>query len=458
MLVPPSTNLASTISSRCSGMLVWMPSIDGLRERRPHPRQRLVAGVAVDDDLADHRVVVRRHEVVGVGVRVDAHAGAARRVPHRHPPRRGRELVRILGVDAALDRVAAAGDRALRERQLLAGGDPDLHLDDVDAGHPFGHRVLDLDAGVHLDEEELAVLVQELERAGAAIADLLAGGDAALADLLDHAARDSRRRRFLDDLLVAPLHRAVALAEPDGVLVRVGEDLDLDVARVLEELLHVHRRVAERRAGLGARHLHRRDERRLGVDDAHAAPAAAARRLDDHRVADRPRRLDRLLRIVGQRAFGAGDARHARLDHRLLGRHLVAHDPDRLGRRADEGEAAALDALGEVGVLGQEAVAGMDRLGVGHLGGGDDRRHVEVALRGRRRADADRLVGELHVLRVAVGLRIDDDRLDAELAAGALDAQGDLAAVGDQDLLEHRQPPVPKRRGAPAASVARLIR
>ena len=76
---------------------------------------------------------------------------------------------------------------ALRERQLLAGGDPDLHLDDVDAGHPFGHRVLDLHAGVHLDEEELAVLVQELERAGAAVADLLAGGDAALADLLDHA-------------------------------------------------------------------------------------------------------------------------------------------------------------------------------------------------------------------------------------------------------------------------------
>ena len=25
MLAPPSTNLASTISSRCSGMLVWMP-------------------------------------------------------------------------------------------------------------------------------------------------------------------------------------------------------------------------------------------------------------------------------------------------------------------------------------------------------------------------------------------------------------------------------------------------
>ena len=178
---------------------------------------------------------------------------------------------------------------ALRERQLLAGGHADLHLHDVDAGHHLGHRMLDLHAGVHLDEIELAVLVQELEGAGAAVADLLAGGGAALADALDDAARDAGRGRFLDDLLVAALHRAVALAQLDRVPVLVGEHLDLDVARVLEELLHVHRRVAEGRAGFGARRLHRVDQRRLGVHDAHAAPAAAARRLDDDRVADRAR-------------------------------------------------------------------------------------------------------------------------------------------------------------------------
>jgi hypothetical protein len=66
---------------------------------------------------------------------------------------------------------------------------------------------------------ELAVLVQELEGAGAAVADLLAGRGAAVADALDDAARDARRRRLLDDLLVAALHRAVALAQPDRVAV-----------------------------------------------------------------------------------------------------------------------------------------------------------------------------------------------------------------------------------------------
>ena len=43
-----------------------------------------------------------------------------------------------------------------------------------------------------------------------------------------------------------------------------------------------------------------------------------------------------------------------------------------------------------------------------------------------------------HVQRVRVGLGVDGHGRDAELAAGADDAHGDLAAVGDEDLLEHR--------------------
>ena len=63
-------------------------------------------------------------------------------------------------------------------------GDQQLLADQIDAGDQFGHRVFDLDAGVHLDEVEVAVFKQKLERAGAAIADADAGVDADLADLL----------------------------------------------------------------------------------------------------------------------------------------------------------------------------------------------------------------------------------------------------------------------------------
>jgi hypothetical protein len=93
---------------------------------------------------------------------------------------------------------------------------------------------------------------------------------------LDQLRASPGRRRFLDDLLVPALHAAVALAQPDGVLVLVGQDLDLDVPWVFEELFHVHGRVAERRAGFAARRLHGVEQRGFGVHDPHAAPAAAA--------------------------------------------------------------------------------------------------------------------------------------------------------------------------------------
>ena len=46
---------------------------------------------------------------------------------------------------------------------------------DVDAGRHLGYRMLHLHARVHLDEEEFAVLEQELEGADALVADLPAG-------------------------------------------------------------------------------------------------------------------------------------------------------------------------------------------------------------------------------------------------------------------------------------------
>ena len=80
----------------------------------------------------------------------------------------------------------------------------------------------------------------------------------------------------------------------------------------------------------------------------------------------------------------------------------------------------------------------MDRDRVGHLGGADDGGHVQIGERGLRRPDADRLVGQQHVLGVEIGGRMHRHGLDAQLAAGPQDAKRDLAAVGDDDFLDHR--------------------
>ena len=120
-----------------------------------------------------------------------------------------------------------------------------------------------------------------------------------------------------------------------------------------------------------------------------------------------------------------------------LGLDLVAHLPDVLGLGADEVDAVLGQDFGKARVLREEAVARMHGVGAGDLAGREQRRNVEVAVLRRRRADADALVGEAHMHGVGVGGRVHGDRRDAELLAGAQHPERDLAAVGDEDFVEH---------------------
>ncbi len=74
----------------------------------------------------------------------------------------------------------------LADPQALAAGDPDHLAHQVDAGVHLRHRVLDLDARVHLQEVKFvaAVVVQVFERPGAAIVHRLGQRDGRRAELL----------------------------------------------------------------------------------------------------------------------------------------------------------------------------------------------------------------------------------------------------------------------------------
>src|SRR3546814_2071124 len=80
-------------------------------------------------------------------------------------------------------------------------------------------------------------------------------------------------------------------------------------------------------------------ERGLGVHHAHAAAAAAAGGLDDHRIADLATDREVGIAVVAQRAAAAWHAWHAGGLHRADRLDLVAHQADGLGLGPDEDEA-----------------------------------------------------------------------------------------------------------------------
>src|SRR5690606_12247764 len=102
------------------------------RQCNAHAADGLLTRIAVGDQLADHRIVMRRHEIAVIDVRIDADAGPAGRVIRRDAAGRRHEGERIFGVDAALDRMPPELHIALANLQFFAGRYADLLLDDID--------------------------------------------------------------------------------------------------------------------------------------------------------------------------------------------------------------------------------------------------------------------------------------------------------------------------------------
>ena len=231
---------------------------------------------------------MRRHRVAGGGVGVEPHAEAAGGDDPLDPPRAGTEVVGgILGVDPALDRMAAGHDVLLREAELLAGGHPDLRLHQVDTGHHLAHRVLHLDSRVDLDEIKVVLLVDdELDCAGRIVAGGLCQADSGLAHLFADFLRQAGRRALLDQLLVPSLRRAVAFPEMHDVAVLVAQDLDLHVPRPLDIPLDVDAGIAEGSLRLGRSLLPGACQGQFVGCHPHALAAAAGSRLEQHRIAD----------------------------------------------------------------------------------------------------------------------------------------------------------------------------
>src|SRR3954447_26109900 len=109
------------------------PLDNELLERALEAADAAVAVGPVDDQLADHAVVIRRDLIAGIEPAIDADVHAARCDVILHQARRRGEGLRVLGVDAALDGVAMEMHLVLRAREALAAGNADLFAHQVDS-------------------------------------------------------------------------------------------------------------------------------------------------------------------------------------------------------------------------------------------------------------------------------------------------------------------------------------
>ena len=225
------------------------------------------------------------------------------------------------------------------------------------------------------------------------------------------------------------------------VAVAVAQDLHLDVASTLHQLLEVHLVVAKGSQCLAPSRRQRIRQFRFAADNTHAATATAPTGLEHHWVADASRQLLALFQVQRQWRRGRHH-RHVGGHGGIARRNLVAQCAHHLGTWSDPLDAGSDHGFGKFWVLGEEAVSRVDGIHLGSAGDAQDVVDVEVGLqRFLALAHQVALIGLEAVERELVFLGIDRNGFLAHLVGGAHDANGDLAAVGNENFIEHSTSP-----------------
>ena len=222
----------------------------------------------------------------------------------------------------------------------------------------------------------------------------------------------------------------------NDVALGIPQNLVLNMARVLDEFLNVHPAVAEGLFGFRARSVKALKQGHIIMRYAHAAPATTGHRLDHHGVADLlSHGASRIL--IFHHPIGSGRHGHIGPRSQLAAGLFVAKSIHHRRTRADERDVAALAHLSKASVLGKETVPGMDGINVGNLRCANDAVALEITFIAGTGPNTDRLISHLDMHGVGVGLRIDCDGANIQLAAGAHDTHGNLPTISYKNLFEH---------------------
>ena len=147
--------------------------------------------------------------------------------------------------------------------------------------------MLHLQPGVHFHEIEFVCLrvENELNSTSIIVTHCLRCFDSCIANACSQLLINGRWR-FLNDLLVPALHRAITLIQMHIVAMLVAKDLNLNMTRSLHVLLHKHVIISKALNTFPLGSFQLPEEVFLLHDDSHTLSSATKRRLQHHREAD----------------------------------------------------------------------------------------------------------------------------------------------------------------------------
>src|ERR1700722_2737013 len=203
-------------------------------------RLKRMRRVRLADELGEHRIKLRRRRIAEICAGIDSHSGTCRLLVRGQNAGPDRDDARLYGKTARRFDRGLIGDPESFER--LTRRDAELGLDQVDAHNLLGHSVLNLDAGIALDEKMFAAfrVDQELDVPGVHKARCAREADRVFQQASPKASLQPRSRRDLDNFLISKLDRAIAFVEMNDAAVAVGQDLDLDMPWSRNQLLDKH--------------------------------------------------------------------------------------------------------------------------------------------------------------------------------------------------------------------------
>ncbi len=202
--------------------------------------------------------------------------------------------------------------------------------------------------------------------------------------------------------------------------------------RFENELLYVHRTIAERAERFARSALKGRRQFGLGVHTAHAFTAASGSRFQKNRKPDLARKLERLFCV----ANGTWTSRNPGNTHRAHGvasRDLVAHQAHALGRRTHECQTCFFAGFDKVRAFAQKSVAWVNELRSARFGSRDYFFNVQVAVFRSRAAQVIGLVAVANMLGKSIRVGIDRNRWKPECTSAASHANRDLATVSNEE-------------------------